>query len=249
MEKDTLHLWYAYPDDLLNYESSQACLRLLSWDEVARYNKFKFDRHRREYLATHTLARTALSHHSGTPPEALRFQIGPNGKPSLDPECGLRFNLSNSVGLVICLVGVGGDLGVDLEPHARAQSIRETAPRVFSPLELAQFNDLPADKQLQRCLQLWTLKEAYIKARGLGFKLPLTRFSFVFDEADRIQLQLEPILNDHAARWRFCVLDHAEHCIALMLDGITSPQLHVWEARPPFATPQAHNSVFGVWHP
>jgi 4'-phosphopantetheinyl transferase len=249
MDNNTIDLWCAYPDDLLSEEFAQACLRLLSADEHERWCSYKFDRSKREYLATHALARTALSHGRGIAPDVLRFEIGPHGKPTLNPECGLAFNLSNAVGLVVCLVGVGGALGVDVEPRARAESIREVSARVFSPLELAQLHDLPADQQLERCLQLWTLKEAYIKARGLGFKLPLRSLSFVYETADAVRLQFDPILNDDEARWRFCILEHAEHCIALMVDSRTSPNLHVWEARPPFATRRALNSVIGVWHP
>jgi 4'-phosphopantetheinyl transferase len=248
MDRDTLHLWCAYPDDLLSEEAMHVCLELLSPDERARWKAFKADRHRREYLATHALARTAISHHLGIAPEALRFQTNPFGKPSPDPECGLRFNLSNSLGLVVCLFWEGGDVGVDVEPRERGQAIREVAPRMFSPLELAQLNDLSAEAGITRCLQLWTLKEAYIKARGMGFKLPLRRFSFLYDEMDRIRLTLEPALNDDAAHWRFCLLEHAGHCIALLVDSPAMPLLRVWEARPAFAAPRRVDSVAVAWH-
>jgi len=249
MEKDSLHLWCAYPGDLLDEEAAQACFRLLSEDELSRWRGYKFDRNRREYLATHALARMALSRALGLAPDSLRFQLGNHGKPFLDPECGLHFNLSNSVELVVCLLGESGELGVDVEPRRRAGSIREVAGRMFSPSELKQLNNLPENQQLERCVQLWTLKEAYIKARGMGFRLPLAEFSFIFDESGRIRLQLGSILNDDPARWRFCVMEHAEHCIALMVDNTATPRLHVWEARPPFAPPRLVDSLCEVWHP
>lgn len=249
MDNDTLHLWFAYPDDLLDPEALNACNRLLSPDELARCQAYRYDRSRREYLATHALARTALSHGCGTKPDELRFHIGAHGKPSLHPQCGLHFNLSNSLGLVVCLVGEGGVLGVDVEPRTRAESIREVAARMFSPVELAQLNSLPIDRQHQRCLELWTLKESYIKARGMGFKLPLREFSFVFDQLDNIRLQLETSLHDDKARWRFCIVEHAEHCIALMVESQITPHLHVCEARPACGPPRPINSISGVWHP
>ena len=249
MDKDTLHLWCAYPDDLLDPEALAHCNQLLSQDEVARCRSYKYDRSRLEYLATHALARTALSYSRGTHPGELRFHIGTHGKPLLDPQCGLQFNLSNSQGLVVCLVGEGGALGVDVEPRTRAESIREVAPRMFSPLELAQLNSLPKDRQLQRCLELWTLKESYIKARGMGFKLPLREFSFVFGEPNSIRLQLEPGLYDDEARWRFCILEYADHCIALMAESAITPHLHFWEARPACGSPRPIDSMNGDWHP
>jgi 4'-phosphopantetheinyl transferase len=249
MDNVKLHLWCARPDDLIDAEAAQACLQLLSADELSRWRRYKFERSRREYLATHALARTAISHQLGIAPNALRFHVDGFGKPSLVPECGLTFNLSNSSGLVVCIVGESGALGVDVEPFARAESICQVAQKVFSPLELAQLSELSAGHQLQRSLQLWTLKEAYIKARGMGFKLPLTKFSLIFGELNSIRLLLEPELNDDATRWNFCVASHAEHCIALMVENDRSPQLQLWEARPASASPRPIHSVSAIWNP
>ena len=147
MDKDTLHLWCAYPDDLRDEEAAQACIRLLSDEERARCQRFKFEKNRREYLATHALERIALSHHSGIAPDALRFRFNAYGKPAIDPDCGLRFNLSNSLSLVVCLISEGAEVGVDVESHARAASIAEVGPRMFSPEELAQLEaDLAAKR-------------------------------------------------------------------------------------------------------
>jgi 4'-phosphopantetheinyl transferase len=207
MDKGTFHLWFAYPDDLLNEESAQACLRLLNAEEHKRWQAFKFPRHRREYLATHALARTALSYHQALPPEAWRFKLNEYGKPFVDAECKLRFNLSNSLGLVVCLIGKGAEVGVDVEPYTRAESIIEVGPRVFSPSEQAQLESLREDQRAERCLQLWTLKEAYIKARGMGMALPLDKFSFLFGGPEKISMHLDPSvdpsLGDEPERWRF----------------------------------------------
>jgi len=233
MDKDTLGLWFAYPDDLLDDTVAQACLGLLSTEEIERWKAFKFDRHRREYLATHSLARTALSQYQARPPEAWRFGASEFGKPFVEPPCALRFNVSNSLGLVVCLVGQRGEVGVDIEPRTRAESIVEVAPRMFSALELAQLDQLREDQRPGRCLQLWTLKEAYIKARGMGLALPLDKFSFVFDEAEAIRLRLDPSLNDRPERWRFCLFEHAGHCAALMVECGAPIKLRRWELRLP----------------
>lgn len=249
MEKVSLQLWCAYPNDLLDQETEHACLQVLSAEELARWRGYKFDRSKREYLATHALARAALSQRLGALPASLCFQTDSFGKPSLDPESELQFNLSNSAELVVCLVAANRALGVDVEPFARAQSVLEVAPRMFSPLELVQLKSLPIHQQLRRSLQLWTLKEAYIKARGMGFRLPLQSFSFIFEEPESIQLQLEPILNDDAPRWSFCLVEHAEHCIAMMVESLSTPHLHTLEARPPLASPRPIDTLSSGWYP
>ena len=237
MDQDAFHLWCAYPDDLLDEESALACAQLLSEDERTHWQTFKFERHRREYLATHALLRTALSHHGKLAPAEWRFSKNAHGKPAIEPECGLRFNLSNAPGLVVCLIAHSAEVGVDVEPNARAASIAEVAQRMFSRQELAQLHALSDEEQLTRCLHLWTLKEAYVKARGMGLALPTNKFSFLFDGAGNARLEIDTDLGDDPARWRFCLLNHAGHCIAIMVENICAAELNVWEARPPCGSP------------
>jgi 4'-phosphopantetheinyl transferase len=249
MDKDKLHFWCAYPDDLLDEEAAQACARLLSDDERERWQRFKFEKHRREYLATHALARIALSHHSGVPANGLRFQFNEYGKPSIDPECGLRFNLSNSLGLVVCLISEGAEVGVDVESRARSASIAEVGPRMFSLPEREQLENLCEDDKPGRALLLWTLKEAYIKARGMGLALPLNRFSFLFQGANSVSLEIDPSLNDSTEYWRFCLLDYHEHCIAMMVQISASPELHTWEVQLPVELPRQIAFAQETWFP
>lgn len=249
MTKETLQLWCAYPDDLFIDRVASACESLLSVDERTRWQAFKFDRHRREYLATHALARTALSHYYPLAPEAWRFQLNTYGKPTTDPECGLRFNLSNSLNLAVCLIADRTEVGVDVEPFESAGEIAKLAPEVFSPQEFAQLEPLPESEKLQRALSLWTLKESYIKGRGMGLALPLKKFSFLFDTEGRIRLELEPCLDDQPERWQFCQLDHAGHRVALMAEQSTSPGLEIWETRPLLAPPTQLPTVGQRWFP
>jgi 4'-phosphopantetheinyl transferase len=249
MDRERLHLWCAYPHDLLEEEAAQAAVRLLSKEELTRWQRFKFDRHRREYLATHALARTALSHSRLLPPEAWRFQLNAYGKPSIEPECGLRFNLSNSLDLVVCLISERAEVGVDVEPHKRAESILEVAPRMFSPRELAQLEALRENERPERALRLWTLKEAYIKARGMGLALPLNRFSFLFEGETKMRMAMDLSLGDEPGRWRFCLMEHLGHRIALMVESETDPDLQCWETRPPFAAARKLELAKDHWFP
>ena len=238
MEKTSLKLWCAYPDDLKADGVAEACAAILNEEERARVARFKFERHRQESLATRALVRTALSRHRAVAPGDWKFKLNPQGKPETDPECGLSFNLSNSLGLVVCLVAEGMDsrVGVDVEPHDRAKQIMELVPKVFSPVEQTQLAALPDGEKADRVLSLWTLKESYIKARGLGLLIPLDKFSFVFGGAVGIRLEIDASLGDDA-QWTFCQLDHAGHRIAVMVDSTPASRLELWEARPTIAEP------------
>ena len=258
MSRDRIHLWVAYPDDLKDEATALKCARLLSEDERARLERFKFDRHRREYLATRAVGRAALSAYAEVAPGDWRFEAGEHGKPAIvrasggqalcEQASGLKFNLSNSMGLVVCAVAHGLEIGVDVEPYTRAKTIEEVAERFFSARELEQLEPLRGEERRERGLTLWTLKEAYMKARGLGMALPTKQFSFVFEGGDGIRLEIDAEAGDEAGRWRFCVLDYAEHRIALMVESSGAPELDVWEMRPMLAEPRREEIGDVKWH-
>ena len=271
-----LELWLAYPGDLAEPAAEAACAAILDDAERARAARFRFARHRREFLATHALTRVALSHAHPLPPHAWSFSVNQYGKPSPIPwggipECGLRFNQSNSVELAVCLIArpearpaalprarsgvAAAEVGVDVESFARADGIVPLAVRVFSTAERAQLDALPAAERPSRALSLWTLKEAYIKARGMGLSLPLQGISFLFDgpntestragpEASRfengpqtIRFEVAPGVDEDPQRWRFCRFDHAGHRIALAVEAAVAGAPEILEVRPPLGTP------------
>jgi 4'-phosphopantetheinyl transferase len=103
---------------------------------------------------------------------------------------------------------------------------------------------------LDRALSLWTLKEAYIKARGMGLSLPLKKVSFLFGGRNGIRLEVDPSLCDEPERhWRFCLLNYAGHRIALMTERATAPDLQRWEVRPVLALPARLHDDEILWFP
>jgi 4'-phosphopantetheinyl transferase len=252
-----LQLWLAYPDDLAEPAIEEACAAILNDAERARAARFRFDRHRREYLATHALARVALSHAHALTPESWSFSVNKYGKPSPIPECGLRFNQSNSAELAVCLVArpdahsgaAAVEVGVDVESLARAEEIVPLAARVFSAAERAQLDALPVADCPDRALSLWTLKEAYIKARGMGLSLPLDGISFLFDGPEVIRFEVAQGVDDDPGRWRFCRFDHAGHRIALAVEAAAAGNPEIIEVRPPLASPARLARGSQSWFP
>jgi 4'-phosphopantetheinyl transferase len=199
------------PDDL------SGVLAWLHPAERERYHRFVFERHRIEYLATRALVRRALSSYRPVEPAAWQFRATAHGRPELDPPCGLTFNLANHPTMVVCAIRARAELGVDVEPLTRGPEILEIADSVFAPRERTALRALPEPAQPDRALSLWTLKEAYIKARGLGLYLPLDGFAFSFDAA-RPQICFAPTITDSADRWTFRTTDLLDHRIALALE-------------------------------
>ena len=211
-----VHLWCADPDELEARDLATSARALLTGEELARLERFRFERDRRIHLATRVLVRTVLSRYESVPPAAWRFAAGEQGRPEIaSPESSLRFNLSNARGLVVCAVARAIDLGVDVEPLERVVPL-EVAERFFSPAEVEALHALPEEARPRRFLDLWTLKESYIKARGLGLTLPLDRFSFVLETERPPRIEIDPILGDRGTSWQFVQLQPTPgHLLAL----------------------------------
>ncbi len=213
------------PDDLLAALSPSSPLLVAAWldsdagealaerartlmnpDEQARHDRYRFERNRREFRVTRSLVRLTLGRLLGVDPTSLQFGAGSHGKPELvAPSAGrLRFNLSNTEGLVALLVALDHDAGVDVEPLDRTVDARGVAHRFFSPTEVAHLFALPPAQHGDRFLAYWTLKEAYIKACGLGLAIPLDHFSFLLDEpGSSIQIEFAPERDDDPRAWQF----------------------------------------------
>jgi hypothetical protein len=71
-----------------------------------------------------------------------------------------------------------------------------------------------------RFWELWTLKESYIKARGMGLWIPLDEFAFDLDEPRRIAIEFAPGFDDRPSRWQFRQMRlTAHHLLALCVES------------------------------
>lgn len=186
---------------------TEAARRRVEWlapDERALMEGRVFARHRDEYLLTRVVCRAVLGRVVGRAPESLAFVRSEHGRPSLVGHADVRFNLSNSAGHVVLLVSRAHEVGVDLETIGRADEIVKLAPSVFAASEQSELASLSGEAQRERAVALWTLKESYIKARGLGLQLPLDGFAFSFTSESAVpQITIDPALGDDATRWHF----------------------------------------------
>lgn len=207
---DLFCFFYDEQADVVPFDSY---FSLMTDEERARHDRYYFARDRRLFLATRALVRTVLSRYVAVPPTSWRFAAGERGKPYIvgpaytaGPR--LHFNLSNTHGLVVCAVSVAhADLGVDAEGLDRGGETVNIAEHYFSPGEVKALRALPSDDQQLRFFTYWTLKESYIKARGLGLALPLDQFSFVLAEGAGIGISFAPQLVDNPSDWQFALID------------------------------------------
>ena len=171
---------------------------------------------RRLFGVSHTLVRTALSRYSEISPQEWRFVENAHGKPLIDPDLDsspLRFSLSHTKGLAVVAVTGGADVGVDVERAVRFVDAARLSSRFFSPEETTALQELSPDRLRERFFLYWTLKESYIKARGLGLSLPLDSFSFRL--AGKCPFRIDFSGDDRdPGKWRFAVISPLPQYVA-----------------------------------
>jgi 4'-phosphopantetheinyl transferase len=182
-----VHVWLTRPDQIASRGLLQAYERLLNPEETARWSGLRFESDRHHYLVAHALVRTTLSAYVDIDPSAWRFVRNEFGRPEpfLNQKTPpLRFNLSRTAGLVACAVTREADLGVDVEDLRRIDNPMALARHAFASGEVADLESLSGDDQRVRFFEYWTLKEAWLKGRGVGLSEPLDRAEFRWGKAD-----------------------------------------------------------------
>lgn len=205
---DEVHVWRASlappPGVLPRLEA------LLSDEERARAERFRFDVHRHRFVAGRGLQRLVLGRYLGLAPASLRYREATHGKPELDGPAaasGVRFNVSNAEDRLLLALTPGREIGVDLEPLRPMPDGADIAERFFSAPEVEVFRGVPEGERDAAFFTCWTRKEAFIKAVGEGLSMPLDRFDVTLLPGSPARLLATRGDPDEAARWTLRELD------------------------------------------
>jgi 4'-phosphopantetheinyl transferase len=195
--------------------------RALAADEWERANRFRFDRHRRQYVVGRGALRALIAAYAGTRPERVRFRYGDRGKPYVaDPASDLQLNLSNSDEMALVGFVRGGEIGVDIEFLKPMPDCEQIAERFFSASERDVLRALPADRKEEAFFNCWTRKEAYLKAVGTGLAAPLDSFDVTLAPGEPPRMLTLEGSAERAACWYFQHFRPAEKYIgALAIEG------------------------------
>ena len=155
----------------LGAEPLEGELGSLSPGERERAGRFVFPRDRRRYLSAHVALRSVLSARTGLAAHDLGFVEGPFGKPCLSGASSCAFNLSHSADVAWIATSPDGDIGVDVEALRVVDDAMALAERNFSPAECAALASVPQANRDLAFLQIWTRKEACLKAIGSGLSI------------------------------------------------------------------------------
>lgn len=234
IDSGQIHLWLCFYESIRDPVLLNEYVGLLSTDELRQQRRFHFERDRHRYLVTRAMVRTVLSKYEPIAPKEWQFATNPYGRPEVANEHAearrISFNLSHTSGLIVLGVALDRAIGVDVENVREQKAAVEIADQFFAPNEVAALRALPVDAQERRFFEYWTLKESYIKARGMGLSIPLDRFGFDVEDRGSILLTIDPSLGDRAERWAFWHFAPVPEyfvaaCIAVADGGVSPLQL------------------------
>lgn len=151
---------------------------ILSNEEVMRAKNFKLDQHKVQFLTSHVYLRLILSRYLHCSPKTICYGVEEYGKPFLmgqNESYKIYFNMSHSEGAVLYAITLNAQIGADIELIKDNLDIYELLDNVFTAHEKSLFKNINAEKKYKVFYNVWTRKEAYLKAIGTGLNFPLNK--------------------------------------------------------------------------
>jgi len=172
LKKNDVHLWGMHRNvynELNNYSKY-----LLSEEEQNRAHRFRFRKDHNLFVMGRCFTKIMLAHYTDGTPESVKIIPDSFGKPTC--EINLYFNISHADDEL--LLGFSkSEIGVDIERIDPAVDIESIGESHFSENELQQLMNRTRDERVEMFFEIWTKKEALIKAIGKGLSIPLQDFN------------------------------------------------------------------------
>ena len=169
VDTKSVQIWTVLTSEV-NVESA---FDVLAEDERLRAASFLQQSHRLEWVASRFALRIILSQYLMCSPKEVSFVLGEYGKPSVfQKDKQLHFNLSHSAELTVIAVSTDFVLGVDIENLRNNRiDMDAIAEKCFSDRERQEIANIELPQRRTKQLQIWTRKEAYMKAMGKGLQI------------------------------------------------------------------------------
>lgn len=157
-----------------------AFCQYLSSKELIQVSQYRTKILQNYYIISHALLRYILSHYVKLSPKQLQFTTDKYGKPFLNGDYNIKFNMSHSHNMVAYIITCNNiNVGIDIELHDPQLDIQALINLVLNHREIITFNNLRLKQQFNTFYHLWTQKEALVKAIGVGLFYPITNIDIL----------------------------------------------------------------------
>ncbi len=207
LKESTIDLWFISLERTLDTIET-----LLNPEEQQRASRFHFERHKRRFSHARGWLRIILSRYLNNNPQDIAFTYNEHGKPEINHPADIQFNVSHSGEWAIIAIGKKHPLGIDLETYS-ARPFHGIAKHLFSPEEQQMLQQTPPVEKPWVFFNIWTQKEAFIKACGLGLFYPTQEFTvnlnqekdlLIFDRKQNTHWQMKTFMPRAALAAALC---------------------------------------------
>ena len=214
-------IWTLAPERVQEAGRLDLLQSILSAEERSRHRRFRCTEAAHQYLVAHGMLRSVLSRYADIPPADWQFTYGEHGRPEIANPAyvSLRFNLTHTAGLIACVIVRDRACGIDAEHCIARRHILGVARRMFSAQEYEALERAGDDARLEGFYTGWTLREAYVKARGIGISFPTRKLDFTVRGEGDISLSQAPDIDGSGDDWQFrLVRPTADHLMAVAVE-------------------------------
>jgi len=222
LSDDEIHVWCVELDVAGEVGTLAACLNK---EERERANGLLSGTHQRRFVVARGMLRQLLGLYLDQDPGAVAFARGAHGKPFL-PEGGLHFNVSHTHELALYAIARDREVGVDVEWMRPQVAHEQIAARFFSLEEQEALAQVPAEARQAAFYNIWTRKEAYVKARGDGIAAGLGTFAVSLGAEAALLRSDEG--RDEVERWKLVALEPAAGYVAALCGAGVDWQVQGW---------------------
>jgi len=229
LSQGEVHVWaiplQAQPPSLARFAE------LLSAEEQERAGRFRFAHHRERFVIGRAALRMILSRYTTIAPHRIEFAYGTYGKPALARQYHLKqveFNLAHSKALALLAIARACPVGIDVEWIRDLPDFCELVERFFSPRECEAFAELSNPQKPVAFFNLWTRKEAWLKATGAGIAHYLKRVEVSFIPGERACLRSIPKEFASGISWSLHELTPAPGFVAALAGASGDLRVQCW---------------------
>jgi 4'-phosphopantetheinyl transferase len=225
-----VHVWAA---DLDTSSSGLSAFQAtLSQDELDRAKRFHFERDRRHFISGRGILRSIIDSYLKIGPALLQFAYGPCGKPllaNLPANRALHFNLAHSDGLLMVALSETCPVGIDVERVRPVDGIDGLVERFCPPRANLDWQTLPLHQRPIAFFNLWTRKEACLKATGVGLSAEIDELEVSFLPGEPVRVLKFAGMALSADKWTLKDLSPAENYVAAIAAATPEVKLSCWQ--------------------
>lgn len=181
LPNNAVHVWYLNDQEVNCPFLLRQYYSLLSPDEKEKLEKLSIPKKKHQFLIVRAVTRSLLSLYLNVNAKTLKFCTNENGKPYLinnETEDKFFFNISHTEKMIVWAISRNREVGVDVEYTSKKRNVLEIAQNYFSTQEWRDLKILPTTERNEKFFELWTLKEAYVKAHGRSITSQMKNDSF-----------------------------------------------------------------------